>query len=240
VTLIEHAATPLQHVLGERIGTFFAELHRSRGVDLLTGARVEMIEDGRKIMLGTGDVVEADAIVLGVGVAPATALAQAAGLRIDNGVLTDEHLRTSVSDVFAAGDVANAYHPRYQRHVRVEHWANAADQGAAAARSMLGVGAAYAKVPFFFSDQYDLGLEYFGLHGPGDRLVFRGDADVASFQAFWVADDGMVMAGMHANDWDASGAIERMVERGARVDTRELASLDVSLDELAPDHPKVA
>jgi 3-phenylpropionate/trans-cinnamate dioxygenase ferredoxin reductase subunit len=240
VTLIGHAETPLQHVLGKQIGEFFADLHRGHRVELMTGARVKRIEEGLKVVLADGTVVEVDAVVLGVGVAPATALAEAGGLRVDNGVVTDEHLRTSSSDVFAAGDVAAAYHPRYDRRVRVEHWANAADQGAAAARSMLDRGDAYTKVPFFFSDQYDLGMEYFGLHNPGDRLVIRGSTDARSFQAFWIGSDGSLTAGMHANDWDASGPIGRLVESGARVDPQILASVDVSLEEIAWNEPQAA
>ena len=232
VTLIERAGTPLEHVLGRQLGEFFADLHRTHGVELLTGARVERIEEGMKVVLAGGDVVEVDAVVLGVGVAPATSLAEAGGLLVDGGVVTDEHLRTSANGVFAAGDVAAAHHPRYDRRVRVEHWANAADQGAAAARSMLDRGDAFTKVPFFFSDQYDLGMEYFGLHDPGDRLVIRGNTDAGRFQAFWIGDDGRLTAGMHANDWDASGSIRELVERGARVDRRELATADVPLEEL--------
>lgn len=223
VTLIARAETPLQHVLGRRIGEFFADLHRAHGVELMTRAHVTRIEPGPRVVLAGGGVVDADAVVLGVGVAPATALAEAGGLRVDGGVVTDERLRTSASGVFAAGDVASAYNPRYDRHVRVEHWANAAEQGAAAARSMLDRGGAYATVPFFFSDQYDLGMEYFGLHDPDDRLVIRGSTDAGSFQAFWIGGDGRVGAGMHANDWDASAEIGRQVEARAPMDVREPA-----------------
>jgi 3-phenylpropionate/trans-cinnamate dioxygenase ferredoxin reductase component len=221
VALIEHAQTPLEHVLGRQIGEFFAGLHRRHGVELTTGARVERIEEGPKVVLADRVVVEADAVVLGVGVAPATALAEDGALRIDNGILVDEQLRTSASGVFAAGDVASMFHPRYGRHVRVEHWANAADQGAAAGRSMLDRGEAFTKVPFFFSDQYDLGMEYFGLHGPADRLVIRGHTDDGCFQAFWIGTDGGVTAAMHANDWDASDAIRQIVETGAPLEAVE-------------------
>jgi 3-phenylpropionate/trans-cinnamate dioxygenase ferredoxin reductase subunit len=233
VTLIAQAETPLQRVLGKQIGQFFADLHRRHGVQLLAGAQAERIEDGPKVVLADGTAIEADAVVLGVGVAPAVALAETGGLRVHNGVVTDERLRTSSDRVFAAGDVAAAYHPRYGRRIRVEHWANAGEQGAAAARSMLGADDAYAKVPFFFSDQYDVGMEYFGLHGPGDRLVLRGSIDSGTFQAFWAGSDGTVTAGMHVNDWDASEAIGRLVETGARTDLRELADVDVPLEHLA-------
>jgi 3-phenylpropionate/trans-cinnamate dioxygenase ferredoxin reductase subunit len=215
VTLIEQTETPLERVLGTQIGAYFADLHRSHGVALVTGAHVVRIEEGPTVVLADGTVIEADAVVLGVGVAPAVGLAEAPGLRVHNGVVTDERLQTSADGVFAAGDVAAAYNPRYGRHVRVEHWANAGEQGAAAARSMLGAGDAYTKVPFFFSDQYDAGMEYWGLHDPGDRLVVQGSIDAGSFQAFWVGSDGRLTAGMHVNDWDASGAIADLVEAGA-------------------------
>jgi 3-phenylpropionate/trans-cinnamate dioxygenase ferredoxin reductase subunit len=215
VALIEHAEMPLQHILGPQLGAFFADLHRGHGVELMLGATVQRIEPGPRVILADGSAIEADAIVLGVGVAPATALAHAAGLEIENGVVTDARLQTSAVGVFAAGDVASAFHPHYGRHVRVEHWANAADQGAAAARSMLDRGEPYAKVPYFFSDQYDLGMEYFGLHAPGDRLVVRGDLAAACFRAYWIAPDGTITAGMHANDWDAAGPIRQLVERSA-------------------------
>ena len=218
VTLIEHGDVPLQRVLGRQIGEFFADLHRSHGVDLIPRASVERIDDGPKVVLADGRVVDVDAVVLGVGVAPATSLAEAGGLRVDNGIVTDERLRASADGVFAAGDVGNAFHPRYGRHVRVEHWANAGDQGAAAARSMLGSGDAYATVPFFFSDQYDLGMEYFGLHDPGDRLLIRGAPAEGRFQAVWTGRDGAVTAAMHVNDWDATDSLRRLVADGAALE----------------------
>ena len=139
VTLVEQAAVPLERVLGSQLGEFFAGLHRRHGVELLMGAGVEAIEDGgRRILLAGGRTLDCDAVLLGVGVAPATALAEAAGLAVDDGIVTDELLRTSAPDVYAAGDVASVAHPRYGRHVRVEHWDTALAQGPAAARSMLG------------------------------------------------------------------------------------------------------
>jgi 3-phenylpropionate/trans-cinnamate dioxygenase ferredoxin reductase subunit len=232
VTLLEAADTPLRQVLGPELGAFFAELHRAHGVYVRTGVRIDRIEAGPRVMLAGGEAVEADAVLLGVGVAPATALAESGGLRVDDGIVTDELLRTSADGVFAAGDVASAFHPRHGRHVRVEHWATAGDQGAAVARSMLGTGEPYAQVPFFFSDQYDLGLEHFGLHGPADRLVLRGATGDGRFLAFWIGPDGTVTAGMHVNDWDASEPVRRLVERGARVDAGALASPGVPLDAL--------
>ena len=148
--------------------------------------------------------------MVGVGVAPDTRLATAAGLDVDNGILVDEHLRTSAADVFAAGDVANAVHPHYGRRVRVEHWANALNQGPAAARSMLGGDEAYAKLPYFFSDQYELGMEYVGLHGPASiGSSCAGPTDELALRALWLDADDRVTAGMHINEWDTIEEIEQ-------------------------------
>jgi 3-phenylpropionate/trans-cinnamate dioxygenase ferredoxin reductase subunit len=236
VTLVELAARPLERVLGPQLGEFYAGVHRSHGVELLTGAQVAAI-GGRgaveRLQLADGRSVACDAVVLGVGVAPATRLARAAGLAIADGVVVDERLAADAPDVFAAGDVASALHPRYGRHVRVEHWANALEQGPAAARAMLGAGTPYDRLPYFFSDQYDVGMEYAGLHGAGDRLVVRGALEPAGFQAFWLDAEGRLTAGMHVNDWDAVEPIKRLVGGGAGVDAVRLGDLSVPLDELA-------
>ena len=220
VTVVEQAGAPLEAVLGPQLGAFFGELHRSHGVELLTGAGVERITDGgRGVALAGGRVVEADAVLLAVGVAPATALAESAGLAVDNGIVVDELLRTSVEDVFAAGDVASTQHARYGRRIRVEHWDNAIGQGQAAARSMLGKGEPYAKLPYFFTDQYDLGMEYVGLHGRSDELTIRGSLEERNFRAYWTAGDGHVTAAMHVNDWDAIDPMRELVETGGAVPT---------------------
>jgi len=212
VTVIEQAATPLEAVLGAELGAFFAELHRSHGVELLMGAGVERITSGG-VELAGGRSVEAGAVLLATGVAPATALADAAGLAVDDGIDVDELLRTSAEDVFAAGDVASTPHPRYGR-IRVEHWDNAIGQGEAAARSMLGKGEPYTKLPYFFTDQYDLGMEYVGHHGAADELTIRGSLEDANFRAYWTAADGHVTAAMHVNDWDAIDPMRELVEAG--------------------------
>jgi 3-phenylpropionate/trans-cinnamate dioxygenase ferredoxin reductase component len=237
VTLIEQAATPLEAVLGPELGEVFAALHRANGVQLLTGARVRGIESGERgttVLLDAGAAVDADVVVVGVGVAPDTALAEAAGLSVENGVVVDELLRTSAPDVFAAGDVASAFHPRYGEHVRVEHWANALNQGPAAARSMLDRGEPYTRVPYFFSDQYSLGMEYAGLHRPGDRVVIRGERFAEQFQAFWVDADDRVTAGMHVNDWDAIEPIKQLVESDEPIDRARLADVTAPIGQLAP------
>jgi 3-phenylpropionate/trans-cinnamate dioxygenase ferredoxin reductase subunit len=223
VTMLEQAGAPLERVLGAELGRFFAEVHRSHGVEVLTSAGVAAIEDaGRRVRLTDGRTIECDAVLLGVGVSPATQLAEAAGLEVDDGIVADELLRASAPDVFVAGDVASVPHPRYGRRVRVEHWDNAAAQGAAAARSMLGKGEPYTRLPYFFSDQYELGLEYVGLHDAGDELVIRGALDDGHFQAIWVAPDGRPTAAMHVDEWDAIGDLRALVERSATVDVAQL------------------
>jgi 3-phenylpropionate/trans-cinnamate dioxygenase ferredoxin reductase subunit len=227
VTMIARGPVPLERVLGPRLGAFFAEVHRGHGVDLLANAGVAGVDHGgRRVRLADGRMIDCDAALLAVGVSPACDLAEAAGLEVDDGIVADAMLRTSAPDVFVAGDVASAHHPRYGRRVRVEHWDTAKAQGAAAARSMLDAGVPYAQLPYFFSDQYDLGLEYVGRHDAADELVICGSVDDGRFQAVWIAADGSVSAGMHVNDWNAIGPIRELVERRTRVDAARLSDLD--------------
>ncbi|GAA2157185.1 FAD-dependent oxidoreductase [Kitasatospora kazusensis] len=231
VTVLEAAELPLLRVLGREVAEVFAALHRAHGVDLRLGVQItELTEQG--VRLGDGTLVEADTVLVGVGVAPDTALAEAAGLAVDNGIRTDEHLRTSDPDVFAAGDVANAFHPLFGRPIRVEHWANALHQPRTAARSMLGQDAVHDRVPYFFTDQFDLGMEYTGYVEPGayDRVVFRGDVGARTFIAFWLA-GGRVLAGMNVNVWDVTDPIRDLVRGGRPVDPAALADPDVPLDQ---------
>ena len=171
-------------------------------------------------------------MVVGVGAAPRTALAEAAGIRIENGVLVDQRLATSAPGVFVAGDLANASHPFYGRRLRVEHWANALAQGPAAARSMLGHDVAYDEIPYFFSDQYDVGMEYAGFASAWDEVVFRGDVAEREFIAFWVA-DGRVVAGMNVNIWDVNDAIRELIRTREPVDATRLADPDIAIPDLA-------
>ncbi len=171
-------------------------------------------------------------MLVGIGAAPNTALAEAAGLEVDRGIVTDAALRTSAPDVFAAGDVASSFHPLFGRHVRVEHWANALNGGPAAARSMLGQDVTYDRVPYFFTDQYDLGMEYSGLGGPEDTVVCRGNPDDGEFIAFWLS-GGRVVAGMNVNVWDVTDPIQALVRSGREVPAERLSDPDVPLEDLA-------
>ncbi|HEU5485496.1 MAG TPA: FAD-dependent oxidoreductase, partial [Microlunatus sp.] len=200
VTVFEQAQLPLLGVLGPEVAQAFADLHRAHGVELRLGSSV-----------GAGDLREFDLLVVGVGVAPSTELAEAAGLAVDNGVLVDTRLRTSDRDVYAIGDIANHDHPVLGRRVRVEHWETAIEQGKTAAHNLAGGDEPYERLPYFFTDQYDLGMEYVGSVGPEgyDRVDIDGDLH-GTFRAYWVK-GGTVVAAMHANDWDASDAIRESV-----------------------------
>ena len=237
VTVVETLELPLLRVLGREVAQTFADLHREHGVDLRFGAQLSEIVAREAaplvVRLADGAQVEADAVIVGVGITPNTQLAEAAGITVDNGIVVDEHLRSSDGDVYAAGDVANAFHPVLGKRIRVEHWANALNQPAVAARSMLGREAVYDRVPYFYTDQYDLGMEYAGYAGPGDydQVVFRGDRDGLEFIAFWLA-DRRVVAGMNVNVWDVTDQIQDLVRAGRQVDVGRLADREVPLDEL--------
>jgi 3-phenylpropionate/trans-cinnamate dioxygenase ferredoxin reductase subunit len=236
VTIVEPQPTPLHAVLGPAMGRVFARLHREHGVDLFTDTVVREIRgaDGRVESVATDQHagLAADVVVVGVGATPDVELAAAAGLEVDNGVVTGHALRTSAPDVFAAGDVASSFHPLYGRYVRVEHWANALNGGPAAARSMLGQEVSYDRVPYFFTDQYDLGMEYSGLGGPGDTVVTRGNPDDGAFIAFWLQ-DGRVTAGMNVNVWDVTEPIQELIRTRREVPVGSLTDADTPLDRLA-------
>jgi 3-phenylpropionate/trans-cinnamate dioxygenase ferredoxin reductase subunit len=231
VTLIVQASYPLEGVLGRELGEIYAAIHRDHGVELLTATGVESVEHGR-VTLADGRVFECDHVVAGIGVMPRTELAEAAGLDTQNGIVVDERLRASADGVFAAGDVANAQHPFFETRLRVEHWHNALEQGPAAARSMLGAGEPYDRIPYFFSDQYDVGMEYAGYATEWDEVVFRGDVDGREFIAFWLK-DGRVLAGMNVNVWDVTDHIQALIRSGAAVDAARLRDPDLELTSLA-------
>jgi 3-phenylpropionate/trans-cinnamate dioxygenase ferredoxin reductase component len=235
VTVIEPASLPLERVLGAEVGAIYRDIHVDHGVRLLLGTGVDAFEgDGavERVRTSDGRLVDCDFVVVGVGVQPRTELAATGGLSVSNGVLVDDRLRASAPGVFAAGDVANALHPFYGEAIRVEHWANALNQGPAAARNMLGQSAPYDRLPYFFSDQYDVGMEYSGYARDWERVVFRGDPADREFVAFWMFED-RVMAGMNVNVWDVTDPIKHLIAERVPVDDRQLADTDVPLDELA-------
>lgn len=245
VIVLERGEVPLLHVLGAEAAELFADLHRAHGVDLRVGVQVRKVlgDDPRRaagVELSDGSRIAADLVVVGVGAVPNTSLAEAAGLALDNGIVVDEHLHTSDPDIYAAGDVANAFHPLLGKHLRIEHWFNAMSQPAVAARSMLGMDASYDEVPYFFSDQFELGMEYSGYVAPGDcdKVLFRGDRQKLECIVFWLK-DRRVLAGMNINVWDQTETIKALVRCGRRVDTADLADLDTVLSDVlaAAEHP---
>jgi 3-phenylpropionate/trans-cinnamate dioxygenase ferredoxin reductase subunit len=243
VTVLGREGVPLAPVIGEEVGAVFAELHRVNGVDLRMDTHVAGLigPEGRVtgVSLPGGEVVPADVVVVGIGAVPNTELARGAGLAVDDGIVVDAAFRSIDPDVYAVGDVAAVFHPVLRHHLRVEHWDNAERAGAAAGRSMLDQAVSYDAIPYFYTDQFDLGMEYsgYGTLARDAEVVFRGDRAAREFIAFWVA-DGRVVAGMNVNVWDVNETVQRFIRTGVRVDAARLADESIALDELltgAPD-----
>jgi 3-phenylpropionate/trans-cinnamate dioxygenase ferredoxin reductase subunit len=238
VTVLESLELPLVRVLGPQMAQVFADLHRSAGVDLRLGVRIqEILQRGDKatgVRLDDGTTIGADAVLVGIGATPNTGLAADAGLEVSNGIVTTASLRTSDPDIFAAGDVASAFHPVLGEHVRVEHWANALKQPAVAAAAMLGQDVSYEELPYFYTDQYDLGMEYVGhVSGGYDQVVVRGDLKARQFIAFWLK-DGRVKAGMNVNIWDVADSVKALIRSGQAVSAQALADPGRALSDVVP------
>jgi 3-phenylpropionate/trans-cinnamate dioxygenase ferredoxin reductase subunit len=236
VAIVAPEAVPLVRVLGPEVGGVYRDLHAGHGVDLHLSTQIEaIVGDGAASGVRTTDgvVIEGDLVVMGVGVSPRDELAEDAGLRVENGIVVDEFLATSAPDVFAAGDVAATWNTRYNKRIRMEHWANALNQGPVAARNMLGQHTPYEKLPYFYSDQYDLGMEYNGYADHWDGVVVRGDLVGREFLAFWLK-DGRVLAGLNANIWDQGDDIKALIRGGDTVDPDRLADPGVPLADLLP------
>jgi 3-phenylpropionate/trans-cinnamate dioxygenase ferredoxin reductase subunit len=238
VTLIGPDTAPLARVLGPEIGRVYRDLHADHGVRLALGTRVAGLRGhGRveAVLTSDGRTFDCDLVLVGAGAVPRTELAEAAGLPVRDGVLVNEQLEAvGAAGVYAAGDVAAAWHPRYQTYLRVEHWANALNQGPAAARNMLGRSLPYARLPYFYSDQYDLGMEYSGFAADWDRVVVRGDLAAREFIAFWLKDE-RVVAGMNAGVWDVVEPIQSLIRGGRPVDPARLADPDLPLDQVTAE-----
>jgi 3-phenylpropionate/trans-cinnamate dioxygenase ferredoxin reductase subunit len=237
VTVIDPLALPNERIFGPEIGAFYRDVHVAHGVEMVLEDGVEALEGNGSVSAvrtANGRRVECDFVVVGVGVLPRVKLAEAAGLTVENGVQVDAALTTSAPNVYAAGDVANAWHPFYERHIRVEHWANALNQGPAAARSMLGDAVSYDRIPYFFSDQYDVGMEYSGYATEWDEVVFRGDREGGEFIAFWLA-DGRVVGGMNVNVWDVNEHVQALIRSRQPVSADALRDADTPLESLAAE-----
>ncbi len=233
VTVIDSAPLPMGS-LGPELGQFYRDVHTAQGVEFVLEDGAAAFEgDGsvRGVRTKSGRLVECDFVVVGAGATPNVELGQRAGLDTDNGILADPRLATSAPNVFVAGDIANHWHPFYDHRVRVEHWANALNQGPAAARSMLGDQKPYDELPYFFSDQYDVGMEYSGLPDPSDQVVFRGDREGGEFIAFWLR-DGTVTAGMNVNVWDVNAHVQALIRSRKRVEVAALIDTDTPLESL--------
>jgi 3-phenylpropionate/trans-cinnamate dioxygenase ferredoxin reductase component len=234
VTIIDPVSLPNERIFGAEIGAFYRNVHAQHGVELVLGEGVEAFQgDGTvaRVRTTAGRTIECDFAVVGIGVAPRVALAQQAGLEVDNGILVDEKLQTSAPNVFAAGDVARGWQPFYGERIRVEHWANALHQGPAAAQAMLDEPVSYDRIPYFYSDQYDVGMEYSGHAPKWDEIVFRGDPDAAAFVAFWLKDE-RVVAGMNVNVWDVNAHVEALIRTRQPADVRALRDPDTPLESL--------
>jgi 3-phenylpropionate/trans-cinnamate dioxygenase ferredoxin reductase subunit len=236
VTVIDPQRVPLERVLGSQVGAVYRDIHIDQGVRMRLGTGVDAFEGAgavERVRTSDGDVIDCDFVVVGVGVRPRVELAERAGIVVGDGIFADEQLQTGSAGVFAAGDVAAAQHPHYGARLRVEHWANALEQGPVAARNMLGRGEAFDRLPYFFSDQYDVGMEYTGYAPTWDRVVLRGDPATREFIAFWLLRD-RVVAGMGLNVWDMMSPIQRLIRERVAVEDHRLADPEVSLDALAP------
>jgi 3-phenylpropionate/trans-cinnamate dioxygenase ferredoxin reductase component len=234
VVLIDRRSNPLEKVVGPEVGAVFRQLHTDHGVEFRPNTRIEsFIGHGtvEGVRTTSGEVIAADLVLVGIGVLPRTELAADAGLELDDGVVTDHRLRTSAPKIFAAGDIASAWHPLFNRRLRVEHWANARDQGIIAARNMLGQSHSYDRIPHFLSSQYDFSIEYAGHAWHWDQVVFRGDPASRSFIAFWLA-GGRLVAGMNANIPGVHDDIEALIRSRTQISVEELLDPDLPLHEI--------
>ncbi|GAB3174890.1 FAD-dependent oxidoreductase [Myceligenerans halotolerans] len=239
VTVLGRNTAPLVRVLGPEMAELFADLHAEHGTRLIRDtSAVRLVGSESRVVgveLDDETEVDADIVVIGVGATPNVGLAEAAGIDLrpasqGGGIAVDGTLRTSHPDVFAAGDVASIPSPHYGRPLRVEHWAAANDGGVHAARAMLGAGTPYDNLPFFYSDQYDLGMEYLGWVEEGKRyddVVVAGSVRKRELVAFWVG-DGRVLAGMAVNVWDQVDRIKELILGGRDVPRDELENFIAS------------
>ncbi len=235
VVVVDRNEVPLRRVLGEEVGRVMEGIHRDHGVSMVFEDTVAAFEGaGRveRVTTGRGRRIECDFVVVGLGTEPVTELLAGTGAEIDNGVVVDEHLRTGVEGIYAAGDVANHYHPVFERHIRVEHWQNALKQGPAAARSMLDKGEPYEEIPWFWSDQYEHNLQYAGFHTEWDELVVRGSMEERNFVAFYRKDE-RVLAAVAVNRGRDLRRSMPLIKAREPVDAAKLCDLGVDLRTLA-------
>jgi 3-phenylpropionate/trans-cinnamate dioxygenase ferredoxin reductase subunit len=238
VTVLDPHQLPFERIFGSEIGSFYRDVHVQHGVEMRLGESVDAFEGDdvvKRVRTHSGKTFDCDFVVVGIGVEPRVELASDAGLEIEDGIAVDKRLRSSAPEVFAAGDVANAWHPFYGRRIRVEHWYNALNQGPVAAQAMLGHDVAYDRIPYFYSNQYEVSMEYSGYTTEWDEVVFRGDRDTGEFVAFWLR-DGRVVAGMNVNVGDVNEQLRAVIRSRQAVDGAALTDPDTPLDALAGGH----
>lgn len=238
VTLLEACTTPLLAALGPEMGAVYGEIHRRHGVDLHTGAvvaSIERTEDGLCVHTAGGASFPGALVVTGVGMEPEVSLAERAGLAVDNGIVVDEHCRTSAEDIYAAGDVANHPSALLGRRVRIEHWQHAQNQATAAAKNMLGKPVRFAEVPWFWSDQYGLSLQVAGHTSADWRVVMRGDPASSNFSAFYLTAGDRLVGALGVNRPLEVRAARRLIAAGAVVVPAALADDSTELAEAAVD-----
>lgn len=237
VTLVEATSAPLSRVLGVEVGDFFANVHRDRGVDVRTNVHVTAIAESNGhvagVRLSDGNRIAADTVLISIGALPNIDLAQAAGLQCGDGIVVDESMRTSDPNIYAAGDVANGFSPWLGRHLRLDHWSSAVHQPKIAAASMLGKTAKYDRLPYFFTDQYDLGMELNGFIEPpnADKFVIRGDQSKREFMVFWL-DGRRITAAMSINVWESADPVRELIRGRYDADIDMLQDMNVSLAEV--------
>ena len=235
VTVLEIQPQPMAHILGEEMGAIYANLHTSRGIDLRLQEGISGIRGSSRaeqIITDQGNAIDCDFVVIGVGIAPDTALAESAGLEVDRGILVDEHCQTSHPDIYAAGDVANWFHPGLGHRLRVEHWDNALNQGAAAAKSMLGAPEPYSPTLYFWSDQYDLNIQYLGHATEWDEIAVRGNPDEEKFTAFYLK-DGSVHGALVVNNFRDIRPTRTLIGQKTPITAASLSDESTNLKQLA-------
>ena len=235
VTVLEIQPQPMAHILGEEMGAIYANLHTSRGIDLRLQEGISGIRGSSRaeqVTTDQGNAIDCDFVVIGVGIAPDTALAESAGLEVDRGILVDEHCQTSHPDIYAAGDVANWFHPGLGHRLRVEHWDNALNQGAAAAKSMLGAPEPYSPTLYFWSDQYDLSIQYLGHATEWDEIAVRGNPDEEKFTAFYLK-DGLVHGALVVNNFRDIRPTRTLIGQKTPITAASLSDESINLKQLA-------
>lgn len=233
VTVVEGLPRVLARVTAEPISEFFEKVHRQAGVNLLTQASVTELRGNpvQQVVLGNGDVLDCDFVVVGIGLIPNTELAAEAGLEVENGIVVDEHARTSDPDIVAAGDCTNLPSGFFKRRIRLESVNNAMEQARTAAATLLGNDKPYDSVPWFWSDQYDLKLQMVGLSEGYEETVLRGNPDSRSFSLFYLKGGEIIAADAVSQPKDFMAA-KKLVSARARLTAAQLADTGTALADL--------